>query len=65
MAKELCGKDSRLYYFDAASPHQDSEGQPKPELFLPDKLHLNGEGYKVWSTLLRPVIAEARKPDKK
>ncbi len=65
MVKELCGKDSRLYYFDAASPLLDSEGLPKLDFFLSDKLHLNGEGYKVWSTLLRPVIAEARKPDKK
>ncbi len=65
MVKELCGKDSRLYYFDAASPLLDSEGLPKVEFFLPDKLHLNGEGYKVWSRLLRPVIEEARKPDKK
>jgi lysophospholipase L1-like esterase len=65
MVKELCGKDSRLYYFDAASPLLDSEGLPKAELFLPDKLHLNGEGYKVWSKLLRPVIAEALKPGKK
>jgi lysophospholipase L1-like esterase len=63
MVRELCGKDSRLYYFDAASPLLDSEGLPKPELFLPDKLHLNGEGYKVWSRLLRPVIKEALKPD--
>ena len=65
MVKELCGKDSRLYYFDAASPLLDNEGLPKVELFLPDKLHLNGEGYKVWSGSLRPVIAEALKPGKK
>ncbi len=65
MVKEFCGKDGRLFYFDAASPLLDSEGLPKPEFFLSDKLHLNGEGYKAWSRLLRPVIEKARKPDKK
>ena len=64
MVKELCSKDSRLYYFDAASPLLDSEGLPKAEFFLPDKLHLNGEGYKVWTSLLRPLIDEALKPGK-
>lgn len=61
MVREYCGKDKRLYYFDAASPLLDSEGQPKVELFLPDKLHLNAEGYKVWTSSLRPLIDEAMK----
>jgi len=65
MVRELCGKDSRLFYFDAASPLLDSEGLPKVEFFLSDKLHLNGRGYEVWTRLLRPLVKEALKPDKK
>jgi lysophospholipase L1-like esterase len=64
MVKELCSKDNRLIYFDAATPLLDSEGLPRVEFFLPDKLHLNGKGYEVWSSLLRPVIVKALTPDK-
>ena len=65
MVKDLCGKDSRLIYFDAASPLLDEEGLPKVEFFLPDKLHLNDKGYELWSGLLRPVIAKALAAEEK
>ena len=64
MVKELCSKDSRLIYFDAATPLLDNEGLPRVEFFLPDKLHLNGKGYEVWSNSLRPLIAKAMAPGK-
>lgn len=34
-------------------------GQPRDELFKDDKLHLNDEGYKLWSEKLRPLLDEA------
>jgi lysophospholipase L1-like esterase len=65
MIKDFCGKDSRLFYFDGATPLLDRDGAPNLELFLPDQLHLNGKGYEVWTKRLRPIIKEALKPDDK
>ena len=65
MIRDFSGKDRRLFYFDAASPLLNADGLPNVELFLPDKLHLNGKGYEVWTKLLRPIIQEALKPDSK
>ncbi|MBC7682348.1 MAG: GDSL family lipase, partial [Ferruginibacter sp.] len=30
----------------------DAEGQPRPELFLPDRLHLNDAGYRLWKSII-------------
>jgi len=61
MIEDFCGKDRRLVYFDSATPLLDGEGRPDSKLFLDDKLHLNKEGYKIWTRLLGPVIEKALK----
>jgi len=35
------------------------DGQPRPELFLGDKLHFNAEGYKLLAARVRPDLAKA------
>jgi lysophospholipase L1-like esterase len=32
------------------------DGQPKPEIFIQDKLHMNAEGYAIWQKLLLPYL---------
>lgn len=34
----------------------DSDGLPRPELLREDGLHLNDEGYRIWSTALEPLL---------
>jgi lysophospholipase L1-like esterase len=31
-------------------------GEPRDDLFRTDKLHLNEEGYRVWTSVLGPVL---------
>jgi lysophospholipase L1-like esterase len=59
MIKDFTQKDSRLFYFDAATPLLDRNGEPNDKLFLNDKLHLNDKGYELWTKLLTPVLIEA------
>ena len=40
-------------YIDVVPVMVDSEGKPRKELFRPDGLHMNREGYKLWV----PIIA--------
>ncbi len=62
MIDDFSGKDRRLFYFDSAGPLLKDDGKPDAKLFLKDKLHLNAEGYRIWTKALRPIIDEAIKP---
>ncbi len=32
------------------------DGQPKPELFLADRLHMNAKGYVIWTKIIEPYL---------
>lgn len=49
-------KQERLYYVDLASPLLDNSHKPDPSLFSDDLLHLNENGYKVWTENIEPVL---------
>lgn len=49
----------RLFYADIASPMLGPDGEPRPELFVDDGLHLSEAGYALWNGVVRPVIDEA------
>ncbi len=65
MIEDFSGTDGRLIYFDSATPLLADDGKPDAKLFLKDNLHLNAEGYRIWTRLLRPIIEEAMRPSKK
>ncbi len=39
-------------YIDIFSPMLNAEGQPRPELFRADRLHLNAAGYQLWQSVI-------------
>jgi lysophospholipase L1-like esterase len=47
-----------LRYLDSTSYLADSQVQPIPSYFGPDKLHLSAEGYAKWQVILDPVLRE-------
>src|SRR5690606_19013901 len=51
----LCEKDPRCTFVDVFTPMLDTSGQPRPELFLEDNLHMNAEGYRLWTKLVAPA----------
>lgn len=57
LIRDFCGQDDRLFFADLATPLLDTDGAPKPELFLADRLHLNPQGYAVWTRALRPILS--------
>ncbi len=46
----------RLVYIDVFTPMLGKDGSPRPELFGPDKLHMNSEGYSLWTSVIAPRI---------
>jgi lysophospholipase L1-like esterase len=49
--------DSLMTYVDVFTPMLNAAGQPRPELFLADSLHLNRAGYLLWRSLLEPLVS--------
>ena len=61
MIKNFTDGNEHLFYFDSAKPLLGDDGRPKTELFMEDELHLNNDGYKIWTERLRPIIEQALK----
>lgn len=62
-------------FIDIFTPMLGADGQPRPELFVGDRLHLNEQGYRLWQSILlahlpatesqpsAPVVSVARPVD--
>lgn len=44
-------------YIDVYTPMMKADGQLRPELFLPDMLHMNAAGYALWQAVIAPYVA--------
>lgn len=47
-------------FVDVFTPMLTPAGRPRPELFLPDSLHMTRAGYELWTSLVRPAVAASR-----
>jgi lysophospholipase L1-like esterase len=45
-----------LDYIDLFDQYLDSDGKPREDLFLPDRLHSNAAGYKIRADVVRPHL---------
>jgi lysophospholipase L1-like esterase len=56
MVEDYVKRTPGLVYIDTYDMSLDSSGQPRPELFVEDKLHFSPEGYKLLAERVRPYI---------
>lgn len=54
--KNYAERAANLTYVDVFTQMLGANGQPRPELFIEDKLHMNREGYDLWRTILAPLV---------
>ena len=54
--KAYCDKTEQLYFVETAEAFLTTEGYPRTELFVEDQLHLNAQGYALWSGLIKNEI---------
>jgi len=54
--EELASNNSYLWFIDVLAPMLDDSGQPRPELFGSDMLHMNAAGYELWQSIIEPVL---------
>jgi lysophospholipase L1-like esterase len=51
--------DSLANYVDVFTPMLNAAGEPRPELFVADSLHLSRAGYLLWRSLLQPLVSSS------
>ena len=51
--------DSRITFIDVGRNMLNAEGEPKPEIFVGDGLHLNAAGYALWHESVTSVVVPA------
>lgn len=56
LIEQVCAGDKLLCYVDVATPMLDANGEPRKDIFKPDKLHMTREGYVIWRDVLKPVL---------
>lgn len=56
LIQEFIAGNPRLIYVDVFTPMLGADGQPREELFVNDRLHLNAAGYKLWAGIVKPVL---------
>jgi lysophospholipase L1-like esterase len=57
---DYIGARAGLAYIDVHTPMLDAGGQPRPDLFRGDHLHLNAAGYALWQRIIEPYVVAAR-----
>lgn len=56
IAADCAADPKRLAFLDTWQPMLGANGEPRPELYVADKLHMTPAGYAVWTPLLAPLL---------
>ena len=54
--KQWTTTDPRLTFIDVYPAMLGPDGQPKPDIFLADRLHMNAKGYAIWRAIVGPHL---------
>jgi hypothetical protein len=56
LIQRACDQDRNAHFITTDFIFLDAAGLPREELFQPDKLHLNADGYALWTKLVRQEL---------
>lgn len=54
--QEYADRTAYTTYLDVATPLLNKKGKIRPELYRKDKLHLNADGYRIWTRIIKPHL---------
>jgi len=60
LIREFIATDKHLSYIDVVGPMLGADGQPRPQLYKADRLHMTEEGYAIWNAIMKPVLEGSR-----
>jgi lysophospholipase L1-like esterase len=56
LIRDFTKTSPKLTFIDVFPHMLGDDGQPRPEIFVEDRLHMNERGYALWTKLMRPVL---------
>ncbi|WP_375448576.1 SGNH/GDSL hydrolase family protein [uncultured Fibrella sp.] len=56
MIRQYLAGQKNTSFADVYTPMLGANGQPRPELFVADSLHMSPKGYEVWKSVIGPVL---------
>ena len=56
LIRNYLGGQKNTSFVDVYTPMLNAAGQPRPELFTADSLHMNAAGYEVWKQAIAPAL---------
>ncbi|MBI4323949.1 MAG: hypothetical protein HY674_01670 [Chloroflexi bacterium] len=59
LVKGCCQQSQKLLFIDVLTPMLDPDGRPRSDLLAADGLHLNRQGYGLWTTLIKPHLPKS------
>jgi lysophospholipase L1-like esterase len=58
LIREWAMTQKNVAFLDVVPAMLDAQGQPKPDLFIEDGLHMTAKGYALWVAQVKPWLAE-------
>lgn len=59
--QQFANNQPNAHYIDVWNPMLDQDGQPRPELFLTDLLHMKPAGYEIWKKQIQKPLNSLQK----
>ena len=56
LIRQTCEKGNNLYFIRTDYAFLNEKGEPIDEYFVADKLHLNQEGYRIWTGIIKTEL---------
>jgi lysophospholipase L1-like esterase len=53
LLKAYCDREEQVTYLHTWNALTDAQGNPRPELYIQDQLHLNSAGYMIWNGIFK------------
>jgi lysophospholipase L1-like esterase len=57
LVRDFAATRDKIDFIDLFTPMLDEQGEPRGELFVEDRLHLNRQGYELWTRLVTPHLS--------
>ena len=62
LIQESCEQNELLTFVDVGEVMLKGSDEPDPNIFIRDKLHMNAEGYRRWTELIKPLVEDRYQP---
>ena len=56
LVEQYTQKNPQVIFIDVFHRMLGPDGQPLPDIYVADKLHMNAKGYRLWTEIIRPLV---------